>query len=71
MEFFSNARAAASRSPFEHQRFQSGSGEIAGRDQSIVTGADDNYSILECAGRAKRRLRFWFVSSASALVSNE
>jgi hypothetical protein len=42
VKLFSNTRAAGSPSPFEHERFQSGFGEIARRNQSIMTGADDD-----------------------------
>jgi hypothetical protein len=42
MKFFGDARAAGNRASFEHERFQSRFGEIAGRDQTIMAGANDD-----------------------------
>jgi hypothetical protein len=42
MELFGDTRAAGNLASFEHDRFQTGPGEIAGGDQAIMAGADDD-----------------------------
>ena len=42
MKFFGDGRAAHLGAAFEHQRFQSGFGEIEGGDQTVVSATDDD-----------------------------
>ncbi len=42
MKFFGDGCAAHLGAAFEHQRFESGFGEIEGGDQTVVSAADDD-----------------------------
>ena len=55
MKFFGNGRAAHLGAAFEHQRFESGFGEIEGGDQAVVTATDDDD--LARFGHTSMRLR--------------
>jgi hypothetical protein len=40
MELLGNAGAANDGAPLEHERLQAGSGQQAGRDETVVAGTD-------------------------------
>ena len=42
MKFLGDRRAAGLRAAFEHQRLESGFGQIEGGDQAVVAAADDD-----------------------------
>ena len=42
MKFFGDGRAAGLRAALEHQRLESGFGQVEGGDQPVVAAADDD-----------------------------
>ncbi len=42
MKFFGDGRAADLRAAFEHQRLETGFGQIEGGDETVVSAADDD-----------------------------
>ena len=60
MKFFSNRDASHYLAALKHERLETGLGEIESSDEAVVAGANNDDSVLECAGRVptSRERRF-------------
>ena len=71
MEFFGDRGAADLIAAFEHQRLESGLGQIEGRDQPVVAAADDDdvafRRLLSVIGLCQLPSLSFRISSAASL----